>query len=253
MTNLIYNYRDFKKGTRFRIHGHRITEAAGFLLKGIPGSVFVLERVFMAVTATDTTDANDNHNVRLTRTNSDGAPAAPVLTATVTAGTSTTVFDTGLTMTLNAHAGRQCLFVTGNNKSSRGIYQCRTITGNTTGGEITLSSALTGTPDAGDKFVIMPANMADTAWSQSTLKTLLPQMRLLRVAGGRTGIFQSEAIDMPLGVGEGIGWFCIEHDNYLSTEDLVKFTEVSIDIEGRIEGAGWRSQETTRNFQPAST
>lgn len=253
MTNLIQNYRDFRRGTRFAIHGNRIAETAGFLLKGIPGAVMRLDRVVIAGTATDTSDANDIHNVRLVRTNSDGAPATPVLTASVTSGSSTTVFATGLAMTLNEHANRLCLFVTGANKSSRGIYQCRLIASNTTGGAITLSSALTATPSAGDKFVIMPANQADAAWSTSTLKTILPEVRLLRISGGRTVFMDFPDLDMPLNVGEGLGWFQTVHDNFASTEDAVVFTELSINVYGSLEGQGSRSNRGRYAFQPAAS
>lgn len=250
MTNLIANYRDYRKDTRFYIHGHRITEACGFLLKGIPGAVIVLEGATISATATDSADANDQHNVRLCRTNSDGAPITPVLTGLVTSGGSTTVFETGLTMTLNEHANRICMFVSGNNKSTQGIYETRLVASNTVGGQITVGSAFSNTPAAGDKFIIMPANQADAAWSTSSVKSVGSQVQALRYAGGLTAFKPFDGLDMPLGVGEGIGWFQQVIDNYSTTLDLVKWTELSIDVWGHVEGAGYRSQERNANFQP---
>lgn len=242
-------YRDHKVGQRFHIRTKGETAAIGYLLKGVPGKRLVLERVSFSGYIGITDQPNDIANCQLVRTDQYGAPAVGVLSDDVTSASSTTVFETGLTMVLNTHAARWCFWKTGANAGTS-----QRVASNTVGGQITLATAAGTQPAAGEQFVLLPSNPADALWSATataaTLKTILPSWRLKSAANAQSCNDLILNLDLALPEGEGIGWFSTLYDNFTSTLDLVTFSEFCLNIEGRVEGAGYNANDYGMQFQP---
>ncbi len=247
--SIICNYRNHQAGRKFYIRASRVTEPLGYLLKAVAGVVPVIERISFSAYVTATGDTNDIANMQLVTTDTAGNPVTPIAQTTVTTPTSPTVFTISASATLNEHAGRLVYM-----RSGAYAGQVRVIASNTahaTAPQITLSSALGGTPAASDALSILPRNTADAAWASTSIVPLWPSWRAQVTGAAQTVNFHKKDLNIRLGHNQGIGFFAFEHDNFVAPLDAVKWAEAGVVVAGRLEGIGAESYGNNFQFQPS--